>query len=291
MRYNENTLPDTSGRALVKTYHSTVNPCVRPFVPHHHTECELSLIISGEGVYSVKDKKYGFKKGDIFVFNSDEIHCITEIYDKERFDVLNIHFEPRVIWSGDGLSSTGLLKIFFSRSDSFQNLVDRENPHSKRIAQLIQKLEDEVTKKNFEYKCAVMAYLSEILVCLSREYGYIKTEENEPSVVSSRLLKVMDHISEHFSENITLSELSSVCGMNRTYFCSVFKKYNGITPFEYITIKRIEKAVHLLKTTDRKMIDIASECGFTSTSNFYKAFGRITGKKPADIRGRAASAK
>lgn len=284
MRYNENILPDASGKAILKTYHSAVEPCVRPFVPHHHTECELSLIMSGSGIYTVRDRKYSFKKGDVFLFDSDEIHCITEIYDGEAFDVLNLHFEPQIVWSDKGLSSTGLLKIFFSRSEAFENLIDRKNPSTPRIAELINKIEIEITEKEFEYKCAAMACLSEILVLLSRNYGYIKEGESENAGASAKLSEVMVYITENLSENITLSELAALCGMNKTYFCSVFKKYNGITPFDYITIKRIEKSVMLLKTTNRKMIDIASECGFTSMSNFYKAFRHITGKKPGEFR-------
>ena len=61
-----------------------------------------------------------------------------------------------------------------------------------------------------------------------------------------------------------------------------FKKFNGISPWEYITIKRVENAVELIKNTNMTKLEIAEKCGFSSSSNFYKAFFNITGKKPSD---------
>ena len=62
----------------------------------------------------------------------------------------------------------------------------------------------------------------------------------------------------------------------------MFKKLNGISPWDYIVLKRIEKAIELLETTDKNKIDIAEMCGFTSSSNFYKAFAKVTGKTPTE---------
>ena len=293
MRYNEKNLCDMSGKVQIKIYHSTVSEGKRSFNPHHHTECELSLITEGSGIYSVKNKKYEFRKGDIFLFNSDEIHCITEVFGGKRFDVLNIHFEPRLLWSRDGFSSFELLKIFFSRSDIFENMIDRNNPASKKIVELILDAERELCDKKFEYPLAVKGKILEILLILSREYGYIDDSGGSKAYEhnAEQLASVISYIEGNLSSEIKLSQLAEICGMNKTYFCYIFKKYNGISPFDYITIKRIEKAVGLIKNTDRKKIDIASECGFNSMSNFYKAFTKITGKKPGDFNRQTSALK
>ena len=59
---------------------------------------------------------------------------------------------------------------------------------------------------------------------------------------------------------------------------------NGISPWDYITIKRVERAVELLKTTELTKLEIAERCGFSGSSNFYKAFAHVTGKKPGDYQ-------
>ena len=58
---------------------------------------------------------------------------------------------------------------------------------------------------------------------------------------------------------------------------------NSVSPWEYITIKRVEKAIELLRTTNLTKLDIAQRCGFSSSSNFYKAFSKVTGKTPSEI--------
>ena len=92
------------------------------------------------------------------------------------------------------------------------------------------------------------------------------------------------YIDENITYPITLEEVAAAASMSRTYFFAVFKKINGITPWKYITVKRVEKAVELIKTTDMTKLDIAFSCGFSSSSNFYKAFKSVTGKNPSYIK-------
>ena len=85
--------------------------------------------------------------------------------------------------------------------------------------------------------------------------------------------------------NLSITEVSAKVGFNDpNYFSAVFKKFNGVSPWDYITIKRVEKTVEMLKTTDLTKLEIAERCGFTSSSNFYKAFYHITGKSPSDYQ-------
>ncbi|MBQ3064584.1 MAG: helix-turn-helix transcriptional regulator [Clostridia bacterium] len=56
------------------------------------------------------------------------------------------------------------------------------------------------------------------------------------------------------------------------------------TPAKYITVRRIERAVGLLKTTDKSVLEIATECGFNNTANFNKLFKNHTGTVPKAIR-------
>ena len=94
--------------------------------------------------------------------------------------------------------------------------------------------------------------------------------------------KAIDYINNHFTEHITLQDIAKKACMTETYFSTIFKKYNGISPWEYITIKRVEKSIFLIKNTDMTKLKIAEKCGFTSSSNFYKAFFKITGKTPSE---------
>lgn len=281
MKYGCLYVKDPTGKVQITLYHSTVSELHRPFTPHHHTECELALIGSGEGIYTVKDKSYAFSAGDIFLFRGDELHCITEITAGKNFDVTNIHFEPNLVWSKEGLNSPSLWRLFVDRSPHFENKIDEKNPQTERIAEQIRKIEEELRAERFEYGLCVRNLLSNILLTLCRDYDYIdfNAKEKFPVLPDAKLSGITEYMEKHLSEKMTLGELASVCGMNRTYFCSVFKRFYGVSPFEYITIKRVERAAELIRTTRRTKADIAEECGFSSLSNFYHAFSVVSGRK------------
>ena len=72
--------------------------------------------------------------------------------------------------------------------------------------------------------------------------------------------------------------------MSSAYFSTKFKEYNGISLSQYIAKKRVQKAVRKLENSDKTVLSIAQNCGFFSSSNFYKAFKKYTGKVPTDYR-------
>ena len=93
----------------------------------------------------------------------------------------------------------------------------------------------------------------------------------------------MEYIDRHLHEELDLNVIAEKANMSRSYFCTVFKRYNGIKPWDYITIKRIEKAMGLLGASDEKKVNIALDCGFNNSANFYRAFKKLTGKAPGDF--------
>src|SRR5574344_1922605 len=79
------------------------------FVVHRHTELELSLIIGGSGIYRASDKVYQIKEGDIFLYCTNEEHCVT---DADNLSLFNIHFSPRFFWEA-GDSPARFLSVFY----------------------------------------------------------------------------------------------------------------------------------------------------------------------------------
>lgn len=278
MKFKEHILPD------IKMFHSTVPSGRREYREHHHTECELSVLLRGSGVYTVKGREYAFQKGDIFLFGSNEVHCITEISPDSNFELLNIQFEPKFLWNGSDRSALPLLKIFVDRSPAFSNRLDRENPATPQIRNLILEMEKEFCSQQPGYALKLKLDLLSILLSVLRDYGYVNEknsiESNDRAL--SCLAQAMEYIDAHLSEPLRLEEIARQSAMSKAYFSTVFKKYNGLSPWEYITIKRVEMAIKMLEETDYTKLEIAALCGFNSSANFYKAFARITEKKPGD---------
>lgn len=276
MKFNEYRLSD------IKLFHSSVSAGRREYREHHHTECEISILLGGRGIYSVGSRNYSFQQDDIFVFGSDEIHCITEILPGADFELLNIQFEPKLLWEGDDRSALPLLKVFNSRSSAFSNRIDRDNPATAKIRGLILDMENEFCTQSLGYALKLKLNLFSILLYLLRDFGYVDNDKADTAneQVLSQLSAAMKYIDSHLNEPLTLNGIARHAAMGKSYFSTVFKKYNGISPWDYITIKRVKKAITLLEKTDLTKLEIAARCGFNSSANFYKAFSRITGKTP-----------
>ena len=141
------------------------------------------------------------------------------------------------------------------------------------------------TKKP-EYETMLKIYLVNILVEIIRSYDGQLSEFDisYTSQTLSYMETALNYIDEHLDSDLTLELLSDVAHMSKTYFCGQFRKLNGISPWEYITIKRIERAITYIKSTDLTKLEIAVKCGYNNTSNFYHAFKRVTGKTPSDYK-------
>lgn len=269
--------------SLMTIFRSKVPLMTDIFEEHHHTAFEITMVLNGEGIYATKSTEFTFKGGDIFFFSTDEFHWIKELYNDSEF--INIHFEPRFIWSDNfGFSNKDLIRIFFNRKKKPLNKIVFESDAAKTIKDLIFKMENEISLKKNEYDTMLKIHLVNILVEMFRffEDNLTQTDISYGSQSLRYMEDALNYIDEHLENELTLEILSDVAHMSKTYFCSQFRKLNGISPWEYITIKRVERAITYIKTTDMSKSEIAFKCGYNNTANFYHAFKRVTGKAPGD---------
>lgn len=273
---------------LFKLWNNTVEPFHRSVLEHRHLQFEIVLFKSGRGKYTTTGGVYDIQKDDIFVFSSNEQHCITEIYDGDAFQFLNIHFEPRYVWGSryNGFSNDAM-NICFSHNDSFCNRLPRNNEYTERVRRLILEIESELEQRQPEYELMVHNKIYEILIILARnlDYGTGKTVTAEEYGHIKSVRTAMDYINRHLPDELTLEEIAKRADMSPNYFSHIFKKTVGVALWDYITSKRIESAMTLItECPDRNMLDIAVDCGFNNTANFNKMFRRVTGMTPSKFR-------
>ena len=96
--------------------------------------------------------------------------------------------------------------------------------------------------------------------------------------------KIARYVSENIKQDISLKQLSERFGYCKNHIIKLFETDFGVTPHEYVILKRIDLAKSLLISSDASMIEIVDECGFGNYINFYKAFVKREGKSPGDFR-------
>ena len=270
-------------KPLLKMWSIDVKPGSRPFIKHSHSRFEITVVNSGSGKYTTEKATFPMVAGDVFVFASNEVHCITNV-DKDGLSITNLHFEPRYLAYKENIGNNNFAQLCFSHSKEFQNRI----PFDK--AETIRTNHNNI-KKEFEQNDellpkAVESYLNLILIDLIRNQNYSSQTLNETKNHIKNMLYVYDYIEHHLCEEIKLNQLAEIVSVTPNYFSYLFKKLNGISLCDYINAKRIEKATRLITSSDSEltMLQIATRCGFNNTANFNKIFKKFKGFTPSELK-------
>ncbi|SDB06634.1 helix-turn-helix domain-containing protein [Eubacterium oxidoreducens] len=106
------------------------------------------------------------------------------------------------------------------------------------------------------------------------------------SAPSKNVARVLDYVSEHYKENISLAKTAQAVALSKSYLSDIFKKEIGITFLNYVTNLRIEKAKELLLDSTMKMYEISDAVGFQDYTYFSQIFKKKTGMTLSEYRNR-----
>lgn len=96
--------------------------------------------------------------------------------------------------------------------------------------------------------------------------------------------KVMTIIDADLTADLGLKRLAEILNVNASYLSALFKKETGKTLTEYVTVKRVDHAAYLLRSTNLQIQTIAQHCGVFDVNYFAKIFRKYTGKSPKEYR-------
>lgn len=113
---------------------------------------------------------------------------------------------------------------------------------------------------------------------------YEETVFNTGKSGRSDVETVKSYVYEHYAEPLSAEILSSAVYLSTGYMSYIFKKETGEGLNRFIKIYRLEKARELLETTNKKIVQICQETGFSNASYFCKSFREYYGMSPEKFR-------
>jgi AraC-like DNA-binding protein len=104
-----------------------------------------------------------------------------------------------------------------------------------------------------------------------------------------RMLRARDAMDRAYAEPLDIPELSRIAQVSEAHFIRTFRAAFGETPHRYLQRRRVERAMFLLRETNRHVTDLCCEVGFTSLGTFSRTFRDVVGESPTAYRRRAGA--
>ena len=104
-----------------------------------------------------------------------------------------------------------------------------------------------------------------------------------------RMLRARDTMDRAFAQPLDVPALARVAHVTPAHFSRQFRATFGETPHRYLQRRRVERAMELLRESDRPVTDICFDVGFNSLGTFSRTFREIVGEPPSAYRARFAA--
>ncbi|HZA58974.1 MAG TPA: AraC family transcriptional regulator [Solirubrobacterales bacterium] len=102
------------------------------------------------------------------------------------------------------------------------------------------------------------------------------------------MLRARDAIDLGYEKPLDIPTLARIACVSEAHFIRTFRATFGETPHRYLQRRRVERAMFMLRETDRSVTEICLDVGFRSLGTFSRTFTDIVGEPPTTYRWRAA---
>ena len=244
---------------------------------HDHSAVEILLTLEGMVTYTIEDKIYQVRKGEILIVPPDTLHSLTMGEGSSRYLFL---FESDAIMTMRDIKS---MATYFHKPF---HLRDGSDAHV-RIRELLLRAREAYEKRELMWNTMCYSCILRVYATLGQRYlSGIKprTGDNMRNMDSEVINAVMTYINNHYREELSLEDVAKFAGFSRYYFSRSFKRQTGYSFKDYLCQKRLQVAMDLLIRTNRSMRDVAIESGFGSVATFNRVFREKKGCTPTQYR-------
>jgi len=237
----------------------SVQQQVSDFPEHFHETFCISLIGSGTEIIKSGNSKLYTCAGNISISNPYEIHA-NPVFDKD----IKIGFDTIY------LSQSLVNYLLGIENTQFENV---QTFSSKQIV-LFNELKFKIQNK---LDSELEIYLRQFLLTLD-----LKKQPDKQNIFNqtNEYTDILGYLDSNYQHKISLEKLAKVAYMDKYNFSKAFRKATGLSPMNYVLMKKIFYAKSLIKK-DSILTEISYELDFTDQSHFNRQFKRFIGISPS----------
>ncbi len=245
---------------------------------HIHNCLELGLVIRGKGIFYIENKKYNFKKNDLFLINSTEAHRAKAV-SKTGAEFIFVFLSGHLMESISGLlQKPSYFNLYTLTGPTFKNIFQNRD-----VAELVNTIHDMYyAGPTLERDLAKIKSMQLILLISNQFKSFLKDTAQGRNTFSETLARTQDFINQNLSRKIQSKDLARISGLSESHFRKNFKKYLGLSPNEYILQRRLREAYILLRYKKISPQMAAIKTGFQNYSYFFRCFKKEYARTPSE---------
>lgn len=233
--------------------------------PEGRSDYQMLYVKEGFGFFLLDGKTVKVGQNQIVIYRPGE-HQQYRYPQSEKTVVYWIHFSGRD--AAALLQKYRLTESLISLNSEFPAF---ESTVNKMLTELRNEFAEDICPAIFQTMLVKLA-------------NFISEQTKINSVAISQLERICDMMEQNISSNISVRDYAEKCELSEVHFIRIFKRHYGITPRQFIINKQIEKAMHLLESTNLPIKDIALSTGFANSYYFSKTFRLRTTVTPSEYR-------
>ena len=276
--HDEFELPDVENHSFF-----FINQSVAPEIEaklHQHDAWELYFVVKGKGTRIAGDTTQYFGEGHAALIPPMMHHC-WQYYgdsadDSGKIRYLMVGFSHKFV--EHCIHTFPELRNMLACIEYPQEAIKFGGETSRTIGNLLSRMNE---MSELERLCEMFRILPMIFTTTDFSIAG-KPMRIERDV--RRMQQISAYVMTHYVHDITLDEIATEMGMNRSAFCSYFKRLKGVTFIRFLVQYRLNTACQLLKTTRRQVSEICFMVGFNDLPHFIRTFTATFGMSPARYR-------
>ncbi len=228
------------------------------FPMHLHASFELITVSDGEMTVTVDQTKYLLKPGKALLVFPNQLHSLHTNTHSEHLLCI---FSPQLV-------------------KAYQNSLLNKLPKNNLFSPAPFYLDTLFFHDGDSSTLRIKGLLYSICAEFDATAEYIERKSDKENL----LMRTFQFIESNYTKECTLRKLAAKISYHEVYLSRYFKKCTGLTFSDYVNRYRVNEGAYLLKNTQKKILDIAFECGFDSLRSFNRNFKAIMGETPNEHR-------
>ncbi|HLU21241.1 MAG TPA: helix-turn-helix domain-containing protein [Bacillaceae bacterium] len=238
--------------------------------PEGRNDWLMIFTVEGEGNFQIGSFHHHSHAGDVVIIKPNTAH-MYEVRENQSWEFYWSHFIPAPDWFQ-----------FFTFSEPEKGMYTlhiTDSSIQKRIIHAFQNIINDHFDSSSYQKDLLLNDLHQIILLLARENWNNVFYNYDP-----RITEVMDVMKHRFAENLSVQELASYAALSESRFANLFKQQVGDTVISTLIKIRMQRAILLLKHTNKQISEIAHEVGFENPFYFTRKFKQLHGISPSEYR-------